>query len=207
MELIFGRQTTIDPTEEKIDVIPEKIDIVTFAELLNERDINDVISFYGVVVRVGNYQQKISKLGNPYSLRVVAMIDDSYDGELVVTLWGEHGFNELKINQLVFVKNAKIDSGHLGDKKVSVSKDSTITTDNIDKRIKELATWIQDQLNFQDGIDTPQLNTVVTKKEQKQEDEPKEKDETKQEDKNQQKDEIKQKDETKQEDKNKTSNI
>ena len=56
---------------------------------MNETENNEFVSFYGIVVRIGEYQQRIIKTGNNYEIREIVVIDNSCDCQLVCTLWGD----------------------------------------------------------------------------------------------------------------------
>ena len=56
-----------------------------------------------------------------------------------------------------------------GGKAVSVSYDSKLLRSLTDKRSQALQFWIQDQVNFQESIDTPQLTFDKAEKKIKEE--------------------------------------
>ena len=156
LEIIFNKDTLVEPSAETVELAPEEIKIVTLEELLNECENKDIISFYAVVVKIGEYVQRISRAGNAYAIRELFVIDDSCDTQLTCTLWDEQAFNYIdRVNEVVFFKNTTVNATSFGPTKVSLSRSATIMHGLLDKRAKQLQNWMLEQTNSQAGIDTP----------------------------------------------------
>ena len=171
LELTFNKATLIEKGPAAIQIVEEQLVVVSLQDLLIETENNTIICFYAIVIGSGDCVERTSNAGKPYAKRVLSIIDDTYDGELSCTLWGEHALNfEAKTNEVVFFKNASARMSSDGGKAVSVSRDSKLLRSLTDKRFKALQFWIQDQVNFQESIDTPQLTFDKAEKKIKEED-------------------------------------
>ena len=170
LELTFNKATLIEKGPAAIQIVEEQLVVVSLQDLLIETENNTIICFYAIVIGSGDCVERTSTAGKPYAKRVLSIIDDTYDGELSCTLWGEHALNfEAKTNEVVFFKNVSARMSSDGGKAVSVSRDSKLLRSLTDKRFKALQFWIQDQVNFQESIDTPQLTFDKAEKKIKEE--------------------------------------
>ena len=112
--------------------------------------------------RIWEYVQRISVAGNSYLIRELTIIDDSWNGELQCTLWGDQALNYIANQyEVVLVKHASVSIGPNGEKKVSLTRVSSTVHGLKDKRTTELGIWMTEQLNFQAGIDTPSIKTLI----------------------------------------------